>query len=715
MAWQPSPYGDPYIAQGLSDLAKLFAPPDPRELLALSQLQAAQSEQERIKQAGTALASMFGPDAAAIAGGYGIDHLPDLLLYGRSTQPGVDARSLDPSVYAIHGNAGNTFEGLDATLSNNLAGHYVDAQGALDVQALENQGAMDRTLAAPVKLGQNEMAYLPPALASLYGDDTLMGNVSVNQNDTFYGADGTGYGGLINVGKDQTTFGPNGTTYSGPASPMSKEEVLGAIIAGLPVEQQNMLAMADVQNDVVVNPDGSYSYAPRPAAAGMAAPVPASDTVKVQGTDGPMFTTAAQAAAGGMAPVEDPRSRDEVIAEYLANNPDVLAQVVTGDIPLETIYDEATKSNVLVPRPEAAGATAPMPASETVKVQGANGPTIVPAASAAAGGMTPAPDAETPAAGPGPEGSSNEAWAWRIWLDPNATPDVLAAARSILTTPKFVQVQENGQVVTKSVTFNLPPAASAAAASLPPVPVDPSAPMAAPPAAAAAPTGGFSVEPIAGTESHAALTESQAKANMYATRMAEANDGLNALAASGFNAPTWATSQFHGQMPDIANMMIDDKSRQWFTLTEQFLNPILRGDSGAAVPEAEYPRYYAQFIPKAGDDAGTLALKTRARALAVEAMRIAAGGTYGSTQERDRAVAAAALEAGLRVGDLSTDGGPPVAPTAAPGPSGALTVESVMQMSVEELQALGASDISQIPPDVLQAAAQRWDQLHGGQ
>jgi hypothetical protein len=711
MAWQPSPYSDPYVGQALSELAKIFAPPSPQEMLAYGQLGEIEDKRAALNDAAAGLGRFLTPEVADLARTGEFDALAPLDLYIRSLSSGGDLHALDPSVYAVHGNAGTTAWGVDQKNQTDLAGHYIDAQSALDVQALENEGTRDRLLISPISIPENGSVRLTGPLADLYGTDTLMGNVSPAENEIVYGANGTQYGGLINVGRDETTFGPDGTMYSGPASPLSKEQVLGAIIAGLPPEQRNMLAMADVPNDVTVNPDGTYTYTPRPAAAGMTAPIPASDTVEVQGAGGSTITTAATAAAGGMAPTADPMSRDEVIAEYLQAHPEVLAQVVMGDVPLETIYDEALKTNVLVPRPQAAGMTAPMAASETVQVQGADGSVIMPAASAASGGMTAAGD---PAPPPGPEGTGPEAWAWRVSLDPNATPDEIDRARQILTTPKWVQgVDENGAQVWKLVT---PPAPNFAAEGAPSTTGSVAGPPSGLPGGATT-SGGFSVTSVPGTETPHRMTEAEAKANNYASRMAEADAGLRAMAEAGFNAPTWATTQFHGQMPDMANLLIDDQSRQWFTLVEQFLNPILRGDSGAAVPESEYPRYYAQFIPKAGDDAGTLALKARAREIAIEAMRAAAGGTYGSVQERDRAVAAAALTAGLRVGDLSGDGGPPPvgAPTAAPATDSAITVESVMQMSVEQLQALGAGDISKLSPDVLQAAADRWNQLTGGQ
>lgn len=52
-----------------------------------------------------------------------------------------------------------------------------------------------------------------------------------------------------------------------------------------------------------------------------------------------------------------------------------------------------------------------------------------------------------------------------------------------------------------------------------------------------------------------------------------------------------------------------------------FLNAVLRDESGAAVPEQEYPKYIAALIPTSADDDQTIAAKVRNMRMAVEARR----------------------------------------------------------------------------------------------
>jgi hypothetical protein len=57
----------------------------------------------------------------------------------------------------------------------------------------------------------------------------------------------------------------------------------------------------------------------------------------------------------------------------------------------------------------------------------------------------------------------------------------------------------------------------------------------------------------------------------------------------------------------------------WDTATGAFLNAVLRDESGAAVPETEYPRYRAALIPSPNDPPETRALKEQMRNVAIQA------------------------------------------------------------------------------------------------
>jgi hypothetical protein len=65
---------------------------------------------------------------------------------------------------------------------------------------------------------------------------------------------------------------------------------------------------------------------------------------------------------------------------------------------------------------------------------------------------------------------------------------------------------------------------------------------------------------------------------------------------------------------------------------DKFLNTVLRDESGAAIPDTEYPKYRSYYIPEAGDDANMLKWKSNNRKLAVRGFK---SGNY--TAARDMA------------------------------------------------------------------------------
>ena len=73
------------------------------------------------------------------------------------------------------------------------------------------------------------------------------------------------------------------------------------------------------------------------------------------------------------------------------------------------------------------------------------------------------------------------------------------------------------------------------------------------------------------------------------------------------------------------NVMTNQQVRQMRQSALMLSDAWLRYTSGAAVPEQEVERFAESFIPRAGDDAGTLAQKAQARKVIIEALREGAG------------------------------------------------------------------------------------------
>lgn len=118
-----------------------------------------------------------------------------------------------------------------------------------------------------------------------------------------------------------------------------------------------------------------------------------------------------------------------------------------------------------------------------------------------------------------------------------------------------------------------------------------------------------------------APTESQSNAMLFAERMAQAEPLFQ-------NPPPSFGSRFKEGLPGgVGNVMITPESRQFFQAERNFINAVLRKESGAVISDTEFESARKQYIPQPGDDAATLEQKRQARETAIR--QIAAGGGSG--------------------------------------------------------------------------------------
>lgn len=118
-----------------------------------------------------------------------------------------------------------------------------------------------------------------------------------------------------------------------------------------------------------------------------------------------------------------------------------------------------------------------------------------------------------------------------------------------------------------------------------------------------------------------APTESQSNAMLFAERMAQAEPIFQ-------NPPPTFGSRFKEGLPGgVGNVMITPESRQFFQAERNFINAVLRKESGAVISDTEFENARKQYIPQPGDDDATLELKRQARETAIR--QIAAGGGAG--------------------------------------------------------------------------------------
>jgi hypothetical protein len=117
-------------------------------------------------------------------------------------------------------------------------------------------------------------------------------------------------------------------------------------------------------------------------------------------------------------------------------------------------------------------------------------------------------------------------------------------------------------------------------------------------------------------------TESQSNAMLFAERMAQAEPLFQ-------NPPPSFGSRFKEGLPGgVGNVMITPESRQFFQAERNFINAVLRKESGAVISDAEFENARRQYIPQPGDDAATLEQKRQARETATRQIAVGGGAGY---------------------------------------------------------------------------------------
>ncbi|MBP0581483.1 hypothetical protein J8I29_19295 [Labrys sp. LIt4] len=157
-------------------------------------------------------------------------------------------------------------------------------------------------------------------------------------------------------------------------------------------------------------------------------------------------------------------------------------------------------------------------------------------------------------------------------------------------------------------------------------------------------------------------TEASDKAAAFAVRGGFANDRINQLLAGGFapNARDFESTQgvIANNLPvSIANQLPTDQGQQFATASIDFLNSILRPDTGASFSAQEKADYLRTFIDLPGDSEGTRAAKRQARNLAIAAV---AGNSRGGADRLAQEVQKLGLPVpALLLKNLRSDGRTP--------------------------------------------------------
>lgn len=123
------------------------------------------------------------------------------------------------------------------------------------------------------------------------------------------------------------------------------------------------------------------------------------------------------------------------------------------------------------------------------------------------------------------------------------------------------------------------------------------------------------------------LTDAQAKALLFGTRMQEADVVLNKLATQGTDRPSLIKSGVErtpligGALGAVANSTVASPAQQQVEQAQRdFINAVLRRESGAVITDSEFDNARKQYFPQVGDSPAVKQQKQQNRQRARELM-----------------------------------------------------------------------------------------------
>lgn len=143
------------------------------------------------------------------------------------------------------------------------------------------------------------------------------------------------------------------------------------------------------------------------------------------------------------------------------------------------------------------------------------------------------------------------------------------------------------------------------------------------PGGAKAPAGyrwsaGGTLEAIpGGPASDKPLNDTQSKALLFGARMSEADKLINNLSVGGKDFSTPGSNAGFG-VGSLVNMVNTSQGQQLDQAKRDFINAVLRRESGAAIGKDEYINAEKQYFPQIGEGKEVIEQKARNRALATQ-------------------------------------------------------------------------------------------------
>ncbi len=138
------------------------------------------------------------------------------------------------------------------------------------------------------------------------------------------------------------------------------------------------------------------------------------------------------------------------------------------------------------------------------------------------------------------------------------------------------------------------------------------------------PSAGASYK-MASTASLKQPNKDQFDAALFGKRMETANDVMNNLSSDGFDRSSYLSGLSSAVLPEAVQGSLLKQQNQ---AERNFVNAVLRRESGAAIAQSEFDSAAKQYFPRAGDTPEVLAQKAQNREQAVQGMKAAAGNAW---------------------------------------------------------------------------------------
>lgn len=122
------------------------------------------------------------------------------------------------------------------------------------------------------------------------------------------------------------------------------------------------------------------------------------------------------------------------------------------------------------------------------------------------------------------------------------------------------------------------------------------------------------------------VTADQSKAAGFADRASASDAVISKLGADVGTSRLHAASQAFSGLPIIGTGGQSPESQQYEQAKRDFINAVLRNESGAVIGPDEFASADKQYFPQPGEGEAVIAQKARNRAITIEALRRQAGG-----------------------------------------------------------------------------------------